>query len=327
MVKENIKIKEFKVGEEVQGVFIIKTVAIRISTNNKKYLDMNIVDSTGEVNAKLWDCSDEQENLYKENILVKIRGHVSEWRGQQQLKINKIRLTTDEDELNLEEFVPVAPEKDIDMFNEVMRYVELVKNKDIKAILNEVISLNKEKLMYYPAAKSNHHAIRSGLLYHMKRMLMVAESLCSIYLNLNSDLLYAGIILHDIAKIEEMDSSELGIVSSYTMEGQLLGHIIQGIKDLEVIGNKLNADKEVVIMLQHMVLSHHYEAEYGSPKKPMFPEAELLHHIDMIDARMYDMEKALRDVEPGEFSDRIWVLNNISLYKSRFDKKGEQIID
>ena len=113
-----------------------------------------------------------------------------------------------------------------------------------------------------------------------------------------------------------MNASDLGIVSEYTVEGQLIGHIVQGIKMIETASIEVKADKEVSMLLQHMVLSHHYEAEYGSPKKPMIPEAEMLHHLDIMDARMYDMNKALTDTEEGKFSERIWSLDNISIYKS-----------
>jgi 3'-5' exoribonuclease len=115
--------------------------------------------------------------------------------------------------------------------------------------------------------------------------------------------------------MEEMDSSELGIVSDYTVEGTLLGHIIQGIKNLEVVGQRVGADKEVVMLLQHMILSHHYEPEYGSPVKPMIPEAEVLHYLDIIDARMYDMNRVTKEINGGTFSERLWSLENRRIYK------------
>jgi len=146
-------------------------------------------------------------------------------------------------------------------------------------------------------------------------MLRTAEKISEVYTSLNKDLLYAGVILHDLAKMEEMDSSILGIVSDYTVEGTLLGHIVQGIKNLEIVGQRLGVDKEVVMLLQHMILSHHYEPEYGSPVKPMIPEAEVLHYLDIIDARIFDMTKATKDIEAGSFSDRLWSLENRRVYK------------
>jgi 3'-5' exoribonuclease len=169
--------------------------------------------------------------------------------------------------------------------------------------------------MYYPAAAKNHHAELSGLLYHMKRMLMTAERICEVYTNLNKDLVAAGVIVHDIEKLNEIEADTMGMASGYSFEGQLLGHLVQGIKSIDKLAEELGVGEEKKIMLEHMILSHHYEPDFGSPKKPLFPEAEILHYLDMIDARMYDMQEALDATFPGEFSDRVWTLDNRRLYK------------
>lgn len=171
--------------------------------------------------------------------------------------------------------------------------------------------------MYYPAATRNHHAEYGGLLYHVKRMLMTGLRVCEVYQNLNRDLVAAGVILHDIEKLNEIQSNEYGISPGYSFEGQLLGHLVQGVKFLDRTCRELGFSEEKTLMLEHMILSHHYEPEFGSPKKPMFPEAEVLHYLDILDARMFDMEDALRGVEPGTFSDRIWTLDNRKVYKPK----------
>ncbi|MEG1257259.1 HD domain-containing protein [Clostridium sp.] len=315
---EDKKICEFSKGEKIESFFLVKSVECKITNNSttNKYLDFMFIDSTGEINAKLWECHNNVENIIKDNILVKVRAVVNEYRGKLQLKIEKIRVATEDDNVNLDEFIMCAPYRSDDMFEIIIDFIEKIESPDIKNITEDIISKFSNKLMHYPAAKSNHHAIKGGLLYHVTTMLRAAEKLLEIYTYLNKDLLYAGIILHDIAKIEEMESSELGIVSKYSTEGQLLGHIIQGISLIENAGVKTGADKEVVMLLQHMILTHHYEPEYGSPKKPMIPEAEMLHHLDVLDARMYDMQKATKDLKPGEFSEKIFSLNGINIYKS-----------
>ncbi len=310
------KINQFTAGDYIEGFYLIKSMDCKITSNNKKYLDFILVDKTGEINAKLWEFTQGDDEKYKDNLLIKIRGNVTQWQGKNQLKIDKIRRVQPEDNVHIEDFVPVAPENPKFMFSEVLKYIEKIKNSHIKKITNYIVNENKEKLLYYPAAKANHHSIRSGLLYHIKRMLMTADRLSEVYQNLNRDLLFAGVILHDIAKIYEMDANKLGIVSEYTDEGQLLGHIIQGVKIVDKVSEKIGIDKEISMLLQHMILSHHNEPEFGSPKPPMIPEAEILHYLDMIDARMYDMEKALDGIEPKNFSDKIWVLNNRKLYKA-----------
>lgn len=317
----NKKIDELKVGEDAQGIFLIKSVTIKTSSNKKNFLDMTMVDQTGEINGKLWDCTEEDEAKYIQNQLIKVRGNITEWQGKMQIRIDRIRLITENDHVAIEDFVPSAPYKAEIMYKEIIHYIEKIKNQDMHKIVLHMIEEAKDRLLIYPAAKQNHHAVRSGLLYHMMNMLKTAEKLCEVYTFINKDLLFSGIILHDMAKIDEMAASPLGIVSDYTPEGHLLGHIIQGIKKIDEAAKKVNANQEISMLLQHMVLSHHYEPEFGSPKKPMIPEAELLHYIDLIDARMYDMAKALSNVEPGKFSEKVWVLENRKLYKTTFDKE------
>ena len=149
-------------------------------------------------------------------------------------------------------------------------------------------------------------------------MLKAAEALLNVYTNLDSDLVYGGVILHDICKTVEINAGSAGLATEYSRDGLLLGHIVQGIVAIEKAGDKVGADKEITAMIQHILLSHHYEPEFGSPRRPMFPEAELVHYLDMIDTRMYDMEKGLSDVDEGEFSSPIWTLHKRRLYKKSF---------
>jgi 3'-5' exoribonuclease len=309
------KINEIEAGEKIEGFFLVKSIELRTSTNNKKYLDFNLCDNTGEINAKLWEYEEGDETKFISSSLVKIRGSISVWNNTLQLKIEKLREAIPSDKVNLEDFVPVAPLKADFMYDEILKYADNIKNVHIKNIVFAILKEKQSKLMHYPAAKKNHHAIKSGLLYHVLTMLNAGERLCEIYTFLNKDLLYAGIILHDIAKLEEMDANELGIVSEYTVEGQLLGHITQGIKKIELVAEAVGADKETTMLIQHMILSHHYEPVYGSPVKPLFPEAEILHHLDIIDARMYDMKRVTSEMEVGSFSEKVYSLDNRKIYK------------
>ncbi|MFT8313496.1 MAG: OB-fold nucleic acid binding domain-containing protein [Clostridium sp.] len=315
------QISELKAGNRIDSFYVIKSVSSRVSSNNKKFLDLIVGDKSGEISAKLWDASTEDEELYKENKLVKIRAAVVEWQNNLQLKIDKIRLVTEKDGIEIKDFVPSAPYEADDMYIVMLDYIGRIKNKDIKNIVNYIIDNAGDKLMNFPAAKKNHHSIRSGLLYHITTMLKAAEALSKVYVFINTDLLYAGVILHDMSKLEEMDASELGIVTTYTIEGQLLGHIVMGVEKIGEAAEKIGADKEISMILQHMILAHHYEPEYGSPKKPMFPEAEMLHYLDDMDATMFDMKKAVDSVKPGEVSDPVWSLEKRRIYNSKFDKE------
>lgn len=314
-------IKEFEVGDDIQSFYLIKSMNLKTSSNNKKYLDLNLTDKTGEINGKVWDIDDAMISQFKAGDIVKVRGTVTSWQNTLQFKIVKLRPLEADDQVKLEDMVQAAPIDKDEMFTEIMAYVGKIVNPEIKSLVEALIGEYEAKLMFYPAAKKNHHAIRSGLMYHILRMLRTAEAISGVYGNLNTDLLYAGVILHDIEKINEMVSDELGVVSDYSFEGQILGHIIMGIRKIQVVGERLGISQEISNVLQHMILAHHYEPEFGSPKKPMLPEAEMLHYLDMVDARMYDMSKALESIEPGRFTENIPVLDYRKLYKPMFDKE------
>jgi 3'-5' exoribonuclease len=310
--------------KEVTDFFMVKSIGLKLGANKKQYLDISLGDKTGEISGKKWDVTDEELmelQTINEGDLVKIRAQVTEWNGTKQLRVMRIRKINGDEGLELREFIKAAPEAPEDMFKYLMDAAEAMTDEDLKRLCVLSLGLGKEKLMYYPAAQRNHHAEMAGLLYHVKRMLMTAEKVCQVYENLDRDLLYAGVLLHDMEKLHEINANEWGISDGYSFEGNMLGHIIQGIKVLDKQMEELKFPKEKAIMVEHMILSHHYEPEFGSPRKPLFPEAEMLHYLDMIDARMYDMQEALDAAAPGQFSDRVWTLDNRRLYKKEGSDK------
>jgi 3'-5' exoribonuclease len=314
----NVFIKDLKIGEEVTGFFLVKAKNVKTSSANKPYIDFTFQDITGEVNAKLWDAKGDIETLYNPGTVVKVQASVTQWQQSVQLKIIKIRAAEPADNVDYDLFIPTAPIDAETMLNEILFFIDKMENEALKKLVLAVLDIYKPKLMFYPAAKSNHHAIKSGLLYHIIRMLRSGDALCEVYKNVNRDLVFAGVILHDMEKINEMSATEAGVVEDYTMEGQLLGHIIMGIKKIDQIGRELGIDPELSLLVQHMILSHHYEPEFGSPKKPMIPEGEMLHYLDMLDARMYDMNKVLKDQPEETFTDPVFVLDRRRMYKSKY---------
>lgn len=309
---------DLKGQSEITDFFMVKSAGIKVGANKKQYFDVVLGDRSGEVNGKKWEILDGEQELLanmKEGDLIKVRGQVTEWQGQSQLRISRIRAANAEDHLEISEYIKAAPEDSEEMYDYIYSVAESMEDSDLRALCTKVLSDNKEKLMYYPAASKNHHAEYGGLLYHVKRMLMTGLRVCEVYTNLNRDLVAAGVMLHDIEKLNEILSNEYGVSPGYSFEGQMLGHLVQGVKFLDRTCRELGFSEEKTIMLEHMILSHHYEPEFGSPKKPLFPEAEVLHYLDILDARMFDMEDALKGVAPGEFSDRIWTLDNRRIYK------------
>ncbi|MBE6031804.1 MAG: HD domain-containing protein [Clostridiales bacterium] len=307
-----------KVDEEFQDFFLVKSIAIKLGSNKKQYLDLLLADSTGEVTAKKWDIADTELaaiSQIKEGDIIKIKALVTEWNGMKQLRVLRIRKAVDQDGVSMEDMVKSAPEKGADMLAYIENAAAMIEDGDLRALCQRVLADNREKLLYYPAAMRNHHAELGGLLYHTKRMLMAGMALCNVYTNMKKDWVITGVIFHDMEKINEIESNEWGVASGYSFQGQMLGHLIQGVKTVDRLCREMGIPEEKAVMLEHMILAHHYEPEFGSPKRPLFPEAELLHYLDILDARLYDMEDALFATEPGEFSEKVWTLENRKLYK------------
>ena len=307
--------------DEIQDFFMVKSIAVKLGSNKKQYLDLLLADNTGEITAKKWDIADTELpslNEIETGEIVKVKAQVTEWNGLKQLRVLRIRKSVPQDGVEMSDFIRTAPEKPEDMFTFLEEAVAAINDPELKKLCTRVLTDNKEKLLYYPAAVKNHHAERGGLLYHMKRMAAMGEYFCKVYKNLNRDLVITGVIIHDIEKLNEIDANDIGIASGYSFEGQLLGHLVQGVKTIDRLAKELGISEEKAVMLEHMIIAHHYEPEYGSPKKPLFPEAEILHYLDIVDARMYDMEEALFGTKPGEFSERVWTLGSRKLYKPSF---------
>jgi len=317
IVLKHKNVRDFEVKDDILGFYMIKSSELKVSMAGAKYLSINVGDATGEINAKLWDVTDDVAARFTPGIIVRVMGTIIDYQGIMQMKLEKIRLSRPEDNVVPADFVPVAPYPPMEMYTYIIKIVEKFTDKSLHDITMKILKDNEEKLLYYPAAKKNHHAVRSGLLYHTSTMLKAAEKMCEIYDFLNKELLYAGVILHDMAKIDEMNSSELGIVDGYTAEGNLVGHLVKGAMNIARAGEIVGADKEIIMLLTHMILAHHYEPEYGSPKYPCTPEAEMLHHLDVVDARMYDMQKICGELGKGEFSDKIWSLDGRQIYKDK----------
>ncbi len=321
------KIIDLKDGENIKGYYLVKRAELRVSNQSKKqYIDATLTDKTGEVNAKLWSADDTDMIFFEPGTVIKIAAKVKMWNEKPQLSISAYKHPDANDNINIAQFIPSAPIDADTLYEYVEETINSFKENNLRLLVSSLVTDKKEKLLVYPAAKSNHHSVRSGLLYHIYRMLKTAKALASVYTNVNLDLLEAGIILHDLYKIEEMNISEVGLVTDYSAEGNLLGHISIGISAIETKAKELHIESENVLLLKHMLLSHHYFPEFGSPVFPMFLEAELLHHIDIIDARVYDFEEQYKKLEHGAMSEPIWSLDRRRIYKPSFvDESKEQL--
>jgi len=314
-MKEQPKLVDLIKNVNFEGFLLVKAASQKTSSaTGSKYLDLTLVDASAEINAKVWDGLAVPPTV---GSVIKVRALVQEFKEHMQLRIDKMRESTPEDQVDMNWLVPCAPRPADDMMDEILNRADAIKDKELKALVLKRLEEAGDKLMLMPAALKLHHAQRSGLLNHTTTMLRGAQYICELYPFLDADLLAAGVILHDLCKIEEMGCNELGLVTEYTAEGNLLGHIVMGVSRLDRCGRELGVDSELLMMLEHMILAHHETPEFGSPKGPMFPEAQVLHILDDLDAKMFEMKSDIEKVNPGSFTDPIWSLDNRKLYRRK----------
>lgn len=282
------------------------------TSKGSKYLSLVLQDKSGTIDAKKWEVNNGDEQLLSPKSVVTVEGYPLIFNGSQlQFRITDVEPVNNYDENDLIINAPIDRDYYLKKFNEFM---EDIKNEDIKTIVKEVVSNHYHELYTHPAAKTNHHEYAGGLLHHEVSMLLIAKALCELYPTISKDLLYGGIILHDLGKIEELSGP---IATEYTLKGKLLGHISIIQTDIVEAAKKHNITSEVVTLLQHMVLSHHGKLEYGSPVLPLILEAEVMYQIDNMDSKIVMINKALKDVEVGGTSNRIMGLDGRSFYKHK----------
>ena len=305
---ENYSVSQLQRDMRFEGFLLIRSAEKRKDSKGNDYVDMNLTDRTGEINCKIWNW-EPGAPVPETGKPVKVRGTVQEYNGRLQLRVERWRAATAEDPVDMNALVPCAPRKPEEMMKEIRETVDSFVNEDLRKLTLGMLELAGKQLYWFPAAQRMHHAERSGLLHHTTDMLRLARNLLEVYPWLDRDLLLAGVIIHDLGKIEEMKSDPTGNVTDYTKDGQLLGHLVRGITNLNRVAEETGVTGESLVLLEHMLLSHHGESEYGSPKPPMFSEAEALHWIDIMDARMNTMKTVTDKTPPGAFSEKIFSLD------------------
>lgn len=294
------------------GFVILKKCDAKTAKNGSTYLDLILADKDGELPAKVWDYSGQEP--YKADMVVKVRGCVEQYNGRDQFRISHIRPVTPEDEYNLSDLVPASEIGGARLFDMIMNRVNNFDDADFKNIVSAILTDKKDALIKFPAALRLHHAMVSGLLLHTMSILRMAEEICRIYPNINRELLLSGVILHDVAKTWELEANDVGLATGYTVPGELIGHLVKGAMDIEETAKKLGASNEKALLLEHMILSHHGQPEFGSPVRPMFLEAHILSSLDNLDASIFEINYATNKVDSGTFTERQWALDNRKLY-------------
>ncbi len=289
---------------------MIKELNEKKDKNGNGYLDLIVIGSDKkEYPAKIWRF--DNNGQFESGDVVEIEYTLDNYKGKDQLTINTIRKAPDE---MIKNFVPASEYDGKIIFSMLLEKVNNFKDSELKRIVNEIMLANREKLEVFPAAFRLHHAIVGGLMLHTASIVEMAEKTCTVYPNINRELLLSGAILHDVAKTFEMETSKTGLCKAYTVGGELIGHLVKGAMYIEETAKKLNIDSEKVILLEHMILSHHGIPEYGSPVRPMFLEAEILSSLDSLDATIFEINNATSKVDAGSFTDRQWALDNRKLF-------------
>ena len=301
-------------SDRVDGFCLVKSVENKTSSKGDSYLDFTLGDATGEINGKLWRYNAAEHGEYKANDIVKVRGTISQYNGADQLRIERIRLAVPADNIKAEDLVRTAGYSSEQMYAELLNIANSFSDGDLKLIVTTILEENRKPLLYWPAAYKLHHAVRGGLLMHTLSIARLCEGVCAVYPFIDRDLLLSGAILHDIAKIQEFNVNDAGVAEGYTVEGNLLGHLTMGANYIDRVAEKLGIERKTSVLLQHMVLSHHGEPEFGAAVRPMFIEAEILSELDLMDARIYEMREAVSGAKPNDFSGRVWALDNRKLF-------------
>lgn len=307
------KLYDYQLEENVDVFLLIKSADVRVAKNGKKFIAFTFQDTSGQMDAKFWDASEEDIETYQASRVVKVQGKRELYQGNPQLKIFSMRLTKPGEPDNPDLYLERAPMKKDDMVEVLNQALFEITNANMNRIVRHLLNKHQKEFFQSPAAKRFHHAFSGGLAYHTVSMLTIAKALTDQYTELNKSLLYAGLILHDLGKVFELSGP---VSTEYTLEGNLVGHIVLADEEISKACQTLKIDEkhEDVLLLKHMVLSHHGHLEYGSPVRPKLREAEILFQIDNMDATINMLDDALGRTEPGTFSERIYGLDNRSFY-------------
>jgi 3'-5' exoribonuclease len=313
--------------QTVTSFFLVQSKELRFKKTGERYLSLRLCDRSGNLDAKMWDGVEEVAGTFERDDFVKVKGFVQLFRDRLQMTIQLLR-RADESEIEIDDYLPRTKKNIDEMFGEVERAAGAVSNPYLKQLLEDILADQQivARLKIAPAAKSLHHAVIGGLLEHVVSLLRLADLTASNYDFIDLDLLRAGVILHDLGKIHELD---YGRSFSYTTEGQLLGHMVIVLRILEEKCRQVPGfPPNLKTLLEHMILSHHGKYEFGSPKLPMFPEALMLSYLDDMDSKLESIRAtlALEETTPGEWTTYNPSLERSLLKKDRFLAGPEQSV-
>lgn len=320
MKEKNLFLKDIKQGDAVSSSFLVAEKNMAYSQKGSPYINLRLKDKTGEVDGKVWDNATELDKKFKRGDIVRIEGRAISYKNALQITVRDIEPIPPE-ETRPEDYLPGTQKDPQAMFNELMNFVDKMDNPHLRALMDALLGDEKivELFKKVPAAKGFHHVYLGGLLEHTLSVVRLLETASSHYPELNHDLLITGGILHDIGKIYEFSYSP---IIDYTDEGRLIGHIVMGV---ELVDKKIavleNFPEQLALELRHIILSHHGEFEFGSPKRPKTLEALVVHYLDDMDAK-FNAFKTFMNEHSDEDSD--WTPYNRLLERYLYRKREEE---
>ena len=301
--KPHLWIKDLKEAESVQGLYMVKVKRVGTTKKGTPFLSLTLGDRTGEVEAKVWERADTLSPLFREGDVIHVQGRASSYRNQIQVTLSNLKVS--EDRRGDPDLFIESSARDVkDMMRALRKILKGIENHFIKSLIDKFLSdrVFITSFKRAPAAKNFHHSYLGGLLEHTLSVCQMGRYVVEHYPELDKDMLMAGAFLHDIGKIKELQFDRQ---IDYTDEGRLLGHVVLGVT---LVDEKLDGLKdfpeELALRLKHLILSHHGQLEFGSPKRPKFLEAYALHLIDDLDAKMNGLGRYMeRDRKEGDWTD------------------------
>lgn len=312
--------REMKLGTEVSGFDLLIANSVEKPSGGGPYLELDLKDSSGEsIVGKIWNATPALVQMYKAPVVIRVNmATYQDFRGKPQMVIKGLEPNPNR---KIGEFIKTAPITAQEMIEYFGQEIEAMRKEMPRILLKGLLTRVGDKLLSYPAAKTNHHNYHAGLAYHMGRMLEIGMFVCDQRPFLERDYVRFGIIAHDIAKPAEMDASGgLGIVTDYTPEGMMVGHIgiVHKWMVEEAMRNDISSDDPEFLLLENILLSHHGQLAWGSPVTPKSAEAVALHHIDNLDAKLQTVEDALAPLtEVGQWSEPIKSMEFSRFYKTK----------
>lgn len=307
-------IKEFVDGERIIAQLLVTAVSKGVTDKGGSYLNVTFQDKSGTIEGKKWDASDDDFLVLVPGHIVNVDARVNLYKGVNQLKVSEVSKIDDISSIDLSNYQRVSPQPLDLMKKKLDAYLNSFSDKDVEKITKAVISHFYDKYITYPAAVKIHHEFASGIIHHSLAMADLADDVSKRYPQVDRDLLVAGALMHDIGKTIEYENP---LMPAQTVEGKLCGHIAIMYAEFKKIVDALDIKSEVPVLLEHMILAHHGKLEWGSPVQPATREAWLLSQIDLIDSHMMVLDKALEPIKEGEFTPRLWVMDDVSFYKPK----------